>query len=93
VGTVIAQFPEGKVVIDGRTDEKGAPQANLQFSKRRAGAVKQWLVKKKGVPEAIIATQGLGEGNPVAPNINPDGKDDPIGRQQNRRVEITVEKN
>jgi outer membrane protein OmpA-like peptidoglycan-associated protein len=92
VGTVIAQFPEGKVLIEGHTDAKGSPNLNLELSKRRAEAVKDWLVKNKGIAEAIITTRGLGETKPVAPNANPDGSDDPKGRQQNRRVEITVEK-
>jgi outer membrane protein OmpA-like peptidoglycan-associated protein len=34
----------------------------------------------------------LGEANPVAPNANPDGSDNPEGRQKNRRVEIAVRK-
>ena len=38
-----------------------------------------------------MATRGWGEKKPVAPNAKPDGKDDPEGRQKNRRVEITVE--
>jgi flagellar motor protein MotB len=29
---------------------------------------------------------------PVAPNAKPDGSDDPDGRQNNRRVEITLKK-
>ncbi|MEC4748916.1 OmpA family protein [Methylomicrobium sp. Wu6] len=93
VGTVIAQFPEGKVLIEGYTDSKGSQRVNLDLSKRRAEAVKDWLVKKKGVAESIITTAGFGETKPVAPNTNPDGSDNPQGRQQNRRVEITVEKN
>ena len=93
VGTVIAQFPEGKVLIEGHTDSKGSSRANRALSKRRAQAVKDWLVKKKGVAESIITTSGFGETKPVAPNTNPDGSDNPQGQQQNRRVEITVEKN
>lgn len=92
VGTVIGQFPEGKVLIEGHTDSKGSPDINLELSKRRAEAVKDWLVKKKGVPESVITTRGSGETKPVAPDKNPDGSDNPQGRQQNRRVEITVEK-
>lgn len=92
VGSVIAQFPEGKVLIEGHTDSKGSPDINLDLSKRRAEAVKDWLVKKKGVPESIITTGGFGETKPVTPDTNPDGSDNPQGRQQNRRVEITVEK-
>jgi len=32
----------------------------------------------------------LTAGRPAAPNEKPDGSDDPDGRQQNRRVEITI---
>ena len=92
VGAVIAQFPEGKVLIEGFTDSKGSQRVNRELSKRRAQAVKDWLVKKKGIAKSIITTNGFGETEPVAPNTNPDGSDNPQGRQQNRRVEITVEK-
>jgi outer membrane protein OmpA-like peptidoglycan-associated protein len=92
VGTVIAQFPEGKVLIEGYTDSKGSQRANLGLSRRRAQAVKDWLVTKKGIPESIITTHGRGETKPVAPNTNSDGSDNPQGREQNRRVEIKVEK-
>lgn len=39
-----------------------------------------------------LAAKGRGEAKPVAPNINPDGSDNPEGRQKNRRVEVTVKK-
>src|SRR5918996_2913539 len=45
VGAVIAQFPEGKVLIEGHTDAKGAPAVNFELSRRRAEAVKEWLVE------------------------------------------------
>lgn len=35
---------------------------------------------------------GHGEANPVAPNNNPDGSDNPGGRAKNRRVTIGFEK-
>ncbi len=92
VGTVIAQFPEGKVLIEGHTDSQGSRRVNHELSKRRAQAVKDWLVKKKGVAEAIITTSGFGETKPLASETNPDGSNNPQGQQQNRRVEITVEK-
>ncbi|MDD5579733.1 MAG: OmpA family protein [Methylobacter sp.] len=92
VGTVITQFPEGKVLIEGHTDSQGSPTVNSELSKRRAQAVKDWLVKKKGIAASIITTSGFGETKPVAPNTNADGSDNPQNRQQNRRVEITVEK-
>jgi outer membrane protein OmpA-like peptidoglycan-associated protein len=92
VGTVIQQFPEGKVSIDGFTDSKGSKKQNLALSRERAVAVKQWLVKKKAIAAASITAKGLGGESPVAPNQNADGSDNPDGRAQNRRVQITVEK-
>jgi outer membrane protein OmpA-like peptidoglycan-associated protein len=92
VAVVISQFPESNVLIRGYTDAKGPADANLVLSQKRAAAVKRWLVKKSAVPETKIATEGLGEKDPVAENKNADGSDNPQGRQQNRRVEITVEK-
>jgi OmpA-OmpF porin, OOP family len=35
--------------------------------------------------------KGYGKTLPVASNSTPDGKDDPVGRQKNRRVEIAVD--
>ena len=37
-----------------------------------------------------VITGGYGETRPVAPNAAPDGTDDPLGRQKNRRVEILL---
>lgn len=92
VGTVIAHFPEGKVLIEGHTDSKGSQKVNRDLSKRRAEAVKDWLVREKDIPESIITTVGSGETKPVVSNTNSNGSDNPQGREQNRRVEITVEK-
>ena len=36
--------------------------------------------------------QGYGKAFPVAPNTNPDGSDNPAGRQKNRRVETVINK-
>lgn len=91
VAVVISQFPQSKVIINGYTDSRGDQQANLRLSEKRAEAVKAWLVKK-GVAADAVSTKGLGEANPVAPNQTPEGSDNPEGRQQNRRVEITVAK-
>lgn len=92
VAVVLSQFPESKVTIEGYTDSKGGKTVNLPLSRERAGAVKDWLVKNGDVPAANITAKGLGEENPVAPNANADGSDNPAGRALNRRVTIIVEK-
>jgi photosystem I P700 chlorophyll a apoprotein A2 len=90
VATVIAANPGRPVRIEGHTDSKGADAYNQALSERRAASVKTWLVGEGGIEATRIATAGLGETRPKLPNEKPDGSDDPDGRQQNRRVEITV---
>ena len=92
VAVVLSQFPESKVTVEGYTDSKGTKAANMQLSRERAQAVKDWLVKNGGVLTTNISTKGLGEQYPVAPNTNKDGTDNPLGRALNRRVSIIVEK-
>ena len=89
---IIQQYPRAGVSIDGYTDAKGADAYNLRLSDKRAAAVKSWLVQKGNVNGKQIKTKGWGKANPVAPNTNHDGSDNPDGRQKNRRVEITVKK-
>ena len=91
VAVVISQFPESKVLITGYTDNQGGAKPNLLLSEKRAEAVRDWCVKH-GVAAAAITTKGMGEENPAAMNQNADGTDNPDGRRQNRRVEITVQK-
>jgi outer membrane protein OmpA-like peptidoglycan-associated protein len=64
----------------------------MQLSQERANAVKDWLVKNGNLPAPNITARGFGEQNPVAPNTNPNGSDNPAGRALNRRVSIVVEK-
>ena len=92
VAVVLSQFPESQVTVEGYTDAKGTKSLNMQLSRDRAQAVKDWLVKNGGVATASIATKGFGEQYPIAPNKNTDGTDNPLGRALNRRVSIIVEK-
>ncbi len=92
VAEVINRYGSSKVIVAGFTDSKGSDSYNLKLSQKRADSVKNWLVESGGVDGARITARGLGEADPVAPNTNPDGTDNPEGRQKNRRVEITVDK-
>ena len=82
-------FETSPVIISGHTDSKGEDDYNLALSERRAVSVRDWL-SDDGIEQSRMSTEGLGEQNPVAPNTNPDGQDDPAGRQKNRRVEFTI---
>jgi outer membrane protein OmpA-like peptidoglycan-associated protein len=92
VGEVIKAYRSSNVLISGHSDSKGQEDYNQKLSLKRAEAVKDWLVKNAGVDAGILRTEGLGETKPVAPNTNPDGSDNPDGRQKNRRVEILIKK-
>ncbi len=72
-----------RVRIEGHTDNKGDPAANLQLSKERARAVADHLVKA-GLDPARLEAEGLGDTQPVAPNLTP------RGRELNRRVELII---
>ncbi len=89
---LLEDFATGAVRIEGHTDAVGSDSYNQDLSSRRAESVKQWFVEFGGGDAGRITTSGLGEAAPVVPNQHDDGTDDPIGRQQNRRVEIVVEK-
>jgi outer membrane protein OmpA-like peptidoglycan-associated protein len=94
VAAVIRDKAKGKgaVTIEGHTDAKGSDSYNQRLSKRRAEAVKNWLVNHEGLGNVSFTTRGFGATKPVSPNKKPDGSDDPEGRQKNRRVEIVVKK-
>jgi outer membrane protein OmpA-like peptidoglycan-associated protein len=90
VGEVLRSHAGAPVAIEGHTDGKGTDAYNLPLSRKRAEAVRDWLVKKGGATAARITTRGWGKAKPIASNTRPDGSDDPEGRRKNRRVEITV---
>ncbi len=73
--------------IEGHTDAIGSDSYNMQLSKARATAVRDWLATHDIVP-AATPIKGYGKTMPVAPNTTSDGKDNPAGRQKNRRVEV-----
>lgn len=80
---------EIEVRIEGHTDSKGSASYNQTLSQERADSVKRYLVEH-GIDPNRMTTNGLGESQPVAPNTNPDGSDNPEGRAKNRRVELHV---
>jgi len=90
VGEVAKTYGTAPLTIEGHTDGVGSRAHNMKLSDDRAASVKNWLVQNGGVSASRITTRGLGETKPVAPNTNPNGSDNPTGRQKNRRVEITI---
>jgi outer membrane protein OmpA-like peptidoglycan-associated protein/Zn ribbon nucleic-acid-binding protein len=87
---ILATQPNLPLLVRGYTDSKGALLANNSLSRKRAEIVRDWLVNKAGIKKENIIVQGLGPTEPVAPNENSDGSDNPGGREKNRRVTVTV---
>ena len=69
--------------ISGHTDNVGDDQKNMILSKKRAEAVRAFLVKE-GIEEARFSVLFFGETMPIA------GNETPEGRQKNRRVEMKI---
>lgn len=70
--------------IEGHTDSVGTDESNLNLSRGRAEAVRDYLLQNGIKAERIVAARGFGESKPVADN------DTAAGRQVNRRVEIVI---
>ena len=86
----LGKYPDSRIELEGHTDSIGTEQYNQKLSERRAEAVRQYLIKKGAAKEARISAKGYGESRPIAPNKTKDGKDNPEGRAENRRVEILI---
>jgi outer membrane protein OmpA-like peptidoglycan-associated protein len=88
--TLVAAGPEiaklgGKPArIEGHTDAIGSDAYNFKLSEARATTV-------RGMVPAATPIKGFGKTKPIAPNTTSDGRDDPEGRQKNRRVEVVFD--
>jgi outer membrane protein OmpA-like peptidoglycan-associated protein len=84
IATILNQFGEMSVLVEGHTDAIGADEYNLQLSKKRAQAVSDFLVSQ-GVDAKRLSWEGYGKTRPVADN------DTEEGRQKNRRVDLVIQ--
>lgn len=85
---VMKKYEDLNVTIEGHTDSlnrSGDPNYNKKLSRRRADAVKQYLVEKSGIDAQRLTAIGFGAEKPIASN------DTEEGRQKNRRVEAAVD--
>jgi OOP family OmpA-OmpF porin len=82
IAEMLRTNPEMKLEISGHTDNVGQAAANLELSRARAAAVKNYLVSKGGIVGARLTTAGFGATKPVADNTTDEG------RAANRRVEL-----
>ena len=71
------------IKLSGYTDNTGNAASNLELSKRRANAVRNYIIDK-GIDGGRITADGYGIANPVADNSTS------AGRAANRRAEIEI---
>jgi len=91
VAEVVRFYSAAPVVVGGHTDAAGPDAYNEDLSRRRADAVRRYLVDRHQIDTGRVRATGFGETRPVAANTNPDGSDNPSGREQNRRVEVVLQ--
>lgn len=68
VADVLKEYPSVHIEIDGHTDNTGDHDKNVELSKARAQAVKNYLVDKAGVEADRLKVDGFGPDQPVASN-------------------------
>jgi outer membrane protein OmpA-like peptidoglycan-associated protein len=83
VSRVLKEFTKTVIDVSGHTDSTGELSYNQMLSERRAAAVGQYL-RTQGISDMRILARGFGPNRPIATNATPEG------RQQNRRVELTL---
>ncbi|MGM0597623.1 MAG: OmpA family protein [Myxococcota bacterium] len=84
VASILIEHPEVlKVRIEGHTDNHGSSSYNLKLSRKRAQAVKKYLVKQ-GVEASRLEVKGYGKNRPRYANISA------RLRRKNRRVEFKI---
>lgn len=84
VASQIKSHPELiKIRVEGHTDNIGKRTDNLALSRRRAIAVRTYLISR-GIEAERLLAEGYGPDNPITNN------DDEVGRAKNRRVAFTI---
>lgn len=81
-GDALKANPSLQIRITGHTDSDGNAATNMDLSKRRAAAVKRYLVSNYSIADGRIQTDGMGASQPVSDNRTASGK------AMNRRVEF-----
>ncbi|MBW4891697.1 OmpA family protein [Mucilaginibacter sp. HMF5004] len=86
---ILNDNPKIKVELSSHTDSFGTDVYNMNLSQERAQACVDYIISK-GINADRIFAKGYGKTRPIQPNTFPDGRDNPAGRQQNRRTEFKV---
>ena len=83
IASIVRAQPGLMLEIEGHTDDRGDAAYDERVSLERANMIRNILVRQ-GVPQGNTYARGLGKSHPIASNATASG------REQNRRVEITI---
>ncbi len=86
---ILIDNPEINIELSSHTDSIATVEYNQDLSQRRAQSAVNYLIQR-GISQQRLVAKGYGELMPVARNTNPDGTDNPEGRQRNRRTEFKI---
>ena len=86
---ILTDNPEIKIELSSHTDSIATVEYNMDLSQRRAESAVNYIIQRGISPDRLVA-KGYGELRPIARNTNPDGTDNPEGRQRNRRTEFKI---
>jgi len=86
---ILKDNPNIRIELSSHTDSRGTEAYNQELSQRRAESAVEYIISQ-GIARDRLVARGYGESRPIAPNENPDGSDNPDGRQMNRRTEFKV---
>ena len=86
---ILVDNPEIKIELSSHTDSIATVEYNMDLSQRRAESAVNYIIQRGIAPDRLVA-KGYGELRPIARNTNPDGTDNPEGRQRNRRTEFKI---
>ncbi|HBG06995.1 MAG: hypothetical protein A2075_09780 [Geobacteraceae bacterium GWC2_58_44] len=85
VADYLKQYPTTTALIEGHTDNTGAPAANMKLSQQRAENVVKYLVDNFGIDRSRLAAKGYGSTMRVAYNNTAEG------RRKNRRINAVID--
>lgn len=86
---MLQKYPAIVIELGAHTDSKGSNELNEKLSEARAKSCVDYLVGK-GIASTRLQWKGYAAKQPIAPNTNPDGSDNPEGRARNRRTEFRI---
>lgn len=84
--TVLNEYPDTNIELQGHTDSKGGDAYNQTLSEKRASTVSGYLASQ-GIQDSRLTIKGFGETVPKYDNETEEG------RAQNRRVEFLISAN